>query len=133
MQRRPADYSTFAVNCHSGFWLIESISAQGLGVHRTALSDLTLLPLKAVSLERYSSLVADEEKKITSLRREGYFETRPGLREQYKLQLDSLKGGRDPGCETALIPFFYPTPGGMYSHLNMKGLLRERYFSFRSP
>ncbi len=92
-------------------------------MHRTALSDMTFLPLKLVSPGRYSSLVAGEEKKIALLNQEGYFNTRPGLSEQYKLQLDSLKEGRDPGCEVVFMNFFFVPTGGTCLIVRMRVFL----------
>ncbi|KAF8330357.1 GMC oxidoreductase [Cantharellus anzutake] len=40
-----------------------------------------------------------------------YFDTRTGLEEQYKLQIESLKDNRVPDCEFSFAPFFFPVSG----------------------
>lgn len=39
--------------------------------------------------------------------------SRPGLREQYEIQLQSLKDESSPDCELVVIPFAFPSITGL--------------------
>ncbi len=94
-------------------------SALGLGLHRTAVNNMTWLPLSTVSPSRHSSLIDKQEQKIAVLDKEGYFERRPGLKEQYNLQIKNLRDDLIPECELAFCSFFFPVVGGKLSFSDM--------------
>lgn len=61
--------------------------------------------------ERFASLLKEAEERVAKdLRTLG--DSRPGLREQYELQLQKLRGDQAPNVEIAIGPGFFPTLTG---------------------
>jgi len=70
------------------------------------------LPLSQISgPSRAAELIAAEEARISADlgKLEG---ARPGLREQYELQIQNLKDDKLADAEFIVAPFFFPSPGG---------------------
>lgn len=72
------------------------------------------LPLSQISgPSRAAELVAAEEARISEdLKKFG--DSRPGLREQYELQIRNVKDDKLADGEFIVAPFFFPSPGGTF-------------------
>jgi hypothetical protein len=70
------------------------------------------LPLSQISgPSRAAELVAAEEARILEDLKK-LEDSRPGLREQYELQIQNVKDDKLADCEFIVSPFFFPSPGG---------------------
>jgi hypothetical protein len=70
------------------------------------------LPLSQISgPSRAAELIAAEEARISADLRK-FEATRPGLREQYELQIQNLKDYKLADAEFIIAPFFFPFPAG---------------------
>jgi len=85
---------------------------EGRGLLLTQMNHIGWLPLSQISgPSRAAELIAAEEARISADL--GKFEgTRPGLREQYELQIQNLKDDKLADTEFIIAPFFFPFPAG---------------------
>lgn len=93
-------------------------SIEGRGLFLTHINYIGWLPLSDISSpERTAELIAAEEARIALDL--ASCNPRPGLREQYDLQLEMLKDPEAVDTEFILVPFYFPSPTGMCSHLSL--------------
>lgn len=74
------------------------------------LTTFAFLPLSEIS-DRGTALLAQQEKKVDNLVNDGYFESRPGLLEQYEAQLEAYRREDLPDCEFIYGPMYFGSVG----------------------
>lgn len=73
---------------------------------------LSWLPLSDItSPARVAQLIAAEEARISQDLESP--RARPGLREQYDIQLQMLKDPKSVDAEFVVVPFYFPSPTGL--------------------
>jgi len=80
------------------------LHAENRGLYCSGIHSFAWLPLSTVSPDRFPSLIHAAEAKVAKLAEEGHFITRPGLQEQYTIQLETLKNDSLPDCEIVYGP-----------------------------
>lgn len=59
-------------------------------------------------------MIAAEEARIARDLSQGSTKSRPGLREQYDIQLQRIKNHNEVDAELIICPFYFPSPAGAF-------------------
>lgn len=108
-------FFSFPFSFSSSLWISGENSAQGKGIFTMGLMGYSFAPLQSYSPDA-DAIHAAAEQHVLETAKEGIYDDKPGLLEQYKIQIERTKR-LAPGCEIVNFPGFLSYPSELPSIL----------------